>query len=221
MNDYPEIALLIDGEWRSRPARQERRTSPIENPATLAVIGAVPHATKADLDRALAAVERGFAIWRDTPIEARTRILKGAARILRERAGEIGRIMTLEQGKPLAEATGEVTRVAGTLEWDVEEARRAYGRIIPSDPSLSLYVLKRPRSDLGSGVRAVELPVRLADAQDGCRPGGRVFGHPESVGRDPRHGPGPGPVLRGSPVAALPAGVLNLVFGDPATISSI
>ena len=91
--------MYIDGSWTSGSGTWRE---PIINPATEEVIGHVPLADVADLDRALAAAARGFAVWRDTPIETRSRILLEAARLVRERAGRIGEIMTLEQGKGLA-----------------------------------------------------------------------------------------------------------------------
>jgi len=125
MSDYPKIEMFIDGVWIGA---DERENEPVINPANEKTLGLVPHATIDDLDRALKAAERGFPVWRDTPIEQRTRILKKAAALIRERSAEIGRVMTMEQGKPLAEASGEAMRIAGTLDWDTEQARRTYGR---------------------------------------------------------------------------------------------
>src|SRR5699024_9284180 len=116
-------ALLINGEWR---AAESGATLPVKNPATGEVIGQFAHAQQADLDAALAAADAGFKQWRDVPANKRSNILKKAANLLRERADDIAPLMTLEQGKPLAEARGEVLGGAGTLEWFAEEARRVY-----------------------------------------------------------------------------------------------
>ncbi|MDE1150537.1 MAG: NAD-dependent succinate-semialdehyde dehydrogenase [Azospirillaceae bacterium] len=210
---YPRIQLYIDGAWTDGTA--ERWTDVI-NPATEEVIGRVPHASVADLDRALAAAQRGFALWRDTPVAERTRILKTAARILRERSAEIGRIMTLEQGKLVAEATGEAQRVAGTLEWDTEEARRAYGRIIPTEPNLRLYVQRQPIGPVAAFVPwnfPAGSPMRkiAAALAAGC----------SVVLKSAEETPGTAvELVRCFADAGLPAGVLNLVFGDPPAISS-
>jgi len=211
--DYPAIRLFIDGEWTEGTGGA---WDDIINPATEQVIGRVPHASHADLERALAAAERGFLVWRDTPIADRTRILKTAARLLRERAGEVGRIMTLEQGKPLAEATGEAQRVSGTLEWDTEESRRAYGRIIPTDPNTLLTVIKRPIGPVAAFVPwnfPAGSPMRkmAAALASGC----------SVVLKPSEETPGTAQALvQIFADAGLPKGVLNLVFGDPATISS-
>ena len=211
-NDYPEIRMLIAGEWT---LGSSGRSDPVINPANEAEIGRVPHATRAELDRALAAAEQGFALWRDTATAERTRILKKAANLLRERSAAIGRIMTIEQGKPLPEATGEVVRVAGTLDWDVEQARRTYGRIIPSDPTTNLYVMRQPVGPVAAFVPwnfPAGSPMRkmAAALAAGC----------SVVLKASEETPGTACALSQCFVdAGLPAGVLNLVFGDPPTIS--
>ena len=83
------------------------------------------------MDAAIAAARAAFPKWRDAGPDFRSGILLKAAALLHQRADEIGRVMTLEEGKPLAEAVGEVHRAATGLQWNAEEGRRAYGRIIP------------------------------------------------------------------------------------------
>ena len=97
---YPELSLLIGGEWLSSEGRD---SSTVTNPATEEVIGRLPHAAKADLDRALAAAAEGFRIWRAIFPDERGRLLKRAAALLRERQEEIARIATTESGKVLVE----------------------------------------------------------------------------------------------------------------------
>jgi succinate-semialdehyde dehydrogenase / glutarate-semialdehyde dehydrogenase len=106
-------------------------TLAVLNPATGQEIGRVAHAGIADLDRALEATQRGFETWRDTPATERSAIMRRAAALMRERAADIGALMTLEQGKPLAEAKAEATVAADIIEWFAEEGRRVYGRIVP------------------------------------------------------------------------------------------
>ena len=101
---YPEVSLLIDGKWS--PA-QAGRTLEVLNPATGEPLGTVAHADRADLDRALEAAQKGFEVWRNVSAYDRSKIMRKAADLLRERADGIARMMTLEQGKPLAEAKGE------------------------------------------------------------------------------------------------------------------
>ena len=100
---YPEVSLYIDGRWDNAA----RETEPVLNPATGEAIGAVPHATRADLDAALEAAAKGFQTWRKVSAYDRYKIMRKAADILRGRVDEIARIMTLEQGKPIIEAIGE------------------------------------------------------------------------------------------------------------------
>ena len=104
---YPNVNLYIDGAWK--PAASGK-TLAVLNPATAEPIGTVAHAEKADLDAALAAAQKGFAIWRKVPPHERYRLMRKAADILRGRAGEIATLMTMEQGKPLVEVEGRDAR---------------------------------------------------------------------------------------------------------------
>ena len=114
---YPAVQLLIDGDWR---ASRSGKTLNVLNPATGEVNGTVAHAAIADLDAALAAAQKGFETWRRVSAYDRSRIMRKAAEILRGRVDEIGRIMTLEQGKPLVEAKGETAFSADIIEWFAE-----------------------------------------------------------------------------------------------------
>jgi len=126
---YPDVQLFIDGQWR---ASRDGRTLPVMDPATGETLGTVAHADIVDLDEALAAAERGFAVWRRTSAFDRYKIMQKAAHLLRERVETIARILTQEQGKPLAEARTETLAAADVVEWLAEEGRRSYGRIVPS-----------------------------------------------------------------------------------------
>ena len=124
---YESLALLIDGQFIA----EGRATIAVENPATGTELARLPVATTEDLDRALAAASRTFPAWRDTSAFERGQVLRRAAQIIRERADTIATTLTLEQGKPLAEARGEVLVSADIFDWAAEEARRVYGRIVP------------------------------------------------------------------------------------------
>src|SRR5712672_4258638 len=126
---YSNVNLFIDGAWR--PAIGGKTLS-VLNPATGEAIGTVAHAEKADLDIALAAAQKGFETWRKVSAHERYRLMRKAADILRSRAGDIATLMTMEQGKPLAESKGETLAGADVIDWFAEEARRAYGRVIPA-----------------------------------------------------------------------------------------
>src|SRR5271168_4153352 len=211
--EYPQISMYIDGSWSSGSGA---RREPVINPATEEVIGQAPIAERADLDRALVAAAKGFAVWRETSLEARSRILQEAARLVRERASRIGEMMTLEQGKPVGEARGEVGRTAGILQWDLEEARRAYGRVIPVDSNSLLLVHREPVGPVAAFTPwnfPAGSPMRkmAAALAAGCS---IIIKASEEV-------PGTAcELVRCLADAGVPAGVVNLVFGVPEEIST-
>jgi acyl-CoA reductase-like NAD-dependent aldehyde dehydrogenase len=126
---YTQLSLYIDGEFVNGGGRHEQD---VLNPATHEVIGKLPHATPADLGRALSSAQRAFESWRKSSPLERSKVLRKVAELARARAQEIGRCITLDQGKPLAESVGEVTVCAEHAEWHAEECRRIYGRVIPA-----------------------------------------------------------------------------------------
>src|ERR1019366_3920996 len=125
---YPALALHVAGQWRPRASGGER---PVFNPADESPLGALPLAGLDELNAAAAAAERGFQIWRRKPAHERCTIVRSAAGLLRQRAQEIAQVLTLEQGKPLAEALREVTLSADIIDFQAEEAKRLYGRMVP------------------------------------------------------------------------------------------
>src|ERR1700752_1178930 len=140
--NYPSVQLFIDGKWR--PAASGK-TIPVLNPATEEAVGNVAHAEKADLDEALAADEKGFKAWRVVSPYERSKVMRKAAELMRERADMIATIMTMEQGKILAEAKLETMAAADIIEWFAEEGRRAYGRLIPAGvPGVYQMAFKEP-----------------------------------------------------------------------------
>src|SRR5208282_2844765 len=118
---YPEISLYVDGGWCKGAGG---KSQPVLNPATGDAIGSVPHATRADLDRALNAAAKGFKAWRKVSAYDRYKLMRKAA--------DIAKTMTLEQGKPFVEAKGETLLGADIIDWFAEEGRRTYGRVIPA-----------------------------------------------------------------------------------------
>ncbi|MDO7843529.1 NAD-dependent succinate-semialdehyde dehydrogenase [Sphingomonas immobilis] len=137
----PKLGLYIAGEWLSGEGRDTHR---VVNPATGEGQADLPLATAADLDAALAAAERGFKTWRATPPEQRAAVLVKAAALLRERGDHIARIATLEQGKILAEAKGEIPASANLLEFHAGEAQRIYGRVLQRPAGTRSMVLQQP-----------------------------------------------------------------------------
>lgn len=211
---YPNVQLFIDGRW---VASEAKRTIPVVNPATGSIIGTVAHAGQEDLERALAAADRGFALWRRVSAFDRYKVMRKAADILREREALIAPLMTLEQGKPLNEARQEVRAAADTIDWFAEEGRRTYGRTIPSRAAgVRQEVIREPIGPVAAftpwNFPIVQL-VRKVSAALAC--GCSV------IAKAPEETPAsPAELIRAFSDAGLPDGVLNLVFGDPAEISS-
>ena len=142
MTDYTaDLALFVDGSWRIGEGRDAHN---VVNPATGGTIAELPLASAADMDEALAAAERGFTVWRATDVETRGGILRKAASLMRERADVIAHTLTLEQGKPISEARGEVMSSAAMFDWYAEEAKRNYGRVLVRPAGQRSIVVKQP-----------------------------------------------------------------------------
>ncbi len=125
MTQYPALHMIIDGQKISGGGR---RSFDVVNPATGEVIGALPLADPADLDRALEVAAKGFRIWRKSTPQERANVLQGAARLMLERADDLARIATMEQGKPFAEAKIELMMNVGLFNFYAGECFRIYGR---------------------------------------------------------------------------------------------
>jgi len=211
---YPDVRLLIGNEWSDATGG---KTIPVLNPATGKAIGTVAHASIADLDRALAAAQRGFEAWRKVPAFDRTAILRRAASLLRERAGDIAVLLTQEQGKPLAQAKAEALAGADIIDWFAAEGMRVYGRIVPSrNPAAQQLVLKEPVGPVAA-FTPWNFPInqvvrKLAAAlTTGC----------SFLCKAPEETPAsPAALFQCFVDAGVPAGVVGLVFGDPAEISN-
>jgi succinate-semialdehyde dehydrogenase/glutarate-semialdehyde dehydrogenase len=211
---YAELGLFIGGEWLGA---EGRKTSPVINPATEEVIGHVPHASKADLDRALAAALEGFKTWRAIFPDERGRILKRAADLLRERKEEIARIATTESGKVIHETRVEVMMSANIFEWYAEEGRRAYGRVLPQRaPGTRLAVVKEP-----VGPVAAFAPWNFPLGNPARKIGSALGAGCSVILKPAEEAPASGlAVARCLVDAGLPANVLAIVYGVPAEISS-
>ncbi|AGU49356.1 succinate-semialdehyde dehydrogenase NADP+ [Variovorax paradoxus B4] len=140
--DLLRSALFIDGAWVGNDA--DTRIE-VRNPATDQVVGTVPNAGHEETLRAIAAAERAFLLWRATTAEHRARILRKWFDLMMENQDDLALIMTSEQGKPLAEAKGEIAYAAAYVEWFAEEGKRVYGDMIPSPwPDKRIVVKKEP-----------------------------------------------------------------------------
>lgn len=211
---YPDVLLCIDGKWR---AAADGRSIPVLNPATEEVIGSVAYAGHSDLDAALVSAERGFAAWRKVSAFERGKIMRQAATLLRDRAENIARLMTLEQGKPLVQARLETAAGADIIDWMAEEGRRAYGRIVPGRASnVQQMVVKEP-----VGVVAAFSPWNFPINQAVRKISAALAAGCSIILKAPEETPAsPAELVRCFIDAGVPAGTVNLVFGVPAEISS-
>jgi succinate-semialdehyde dehydrogenase / glutarate-semialdehyde dehydrogenase len=210
---YSDVLLFIDGEWTKAAGG---RTIPVVNPATGEPIGSVAHAARSDLDHALEAADKGFRAWRKVSAFDRSKIMRKAANLLRERVDAIAPLLTLEQGKPLGDSKGETLAGADVIDWFAEEARRAYGRVIPARAEgVYQLVVKEPVGPVAAftpwnfPINQVvrKLPCALAA---GCS---IIVKAPEETPASPAE------LIRCFADAGVPAGVVNLVYGVPSEIS--
>lgn len=211
---YTDTRLLINGQWCDAASG---KTLNVVNPATGKTIGKVAHADIADLDRALAAAQQGFEAWRKVPANERATTMRKAAALVRERAADIARLLTQEQGKPFAEARVEVLSAADIIEWFADEGRRVYGRIVPSRNLLAQQlVMKEPLGPVAAFTPwnfPINQVVRKLSAAlaSGC----------SFLVKAPEETPAsPAALLQAFVDAGVPAGTVGLVFGDPAQIST-
>ena len=210
---YPEVSLYVDGGWCKGAGG---KSQPVLNPATGEAIGSVPHATRADLDRALHAAEKGFKAWRKVSAHDRYKLMRKAADIVRGRADDIAKTMTLEQGKPFVEAKGETLLGAEIIDWFAEEGRRTYGRVIPARAEgVYQLVIKEP-----VGPAAAFTPWNFPINQAVRKISAAIAAGCSVILKGPEETPGScAALVQAYAEAGLPAGVLNLVFGVPAEIS--
>jgi|SRR5580658_134163 succinate-semialdehyde dehydrogenase/glutarate-semialdehyde dehydrogenase len=210
---YPDVSLFIDGAWTKAAAG---RTIPVLNPATGEPVGTVAHAERSDLDRALEAADKGFRAWRKVSAFDRSKLMRKAANLLRDRVEAIAPLMTLEQGKPLAEAKGEILAAADTIDWFAEEARRAYGRVIPARAEgIYQLVVKEP-----VGPVAAFTPWNFPINQIVRKLSGALAAGCSIIVKAPEETPAsPAELIRAFVDAGVPAGTVNLVYGVPAEIS--
>lgn len=207
-----QLGLYIAGEWLTA---SDRDTHDVLDPATGHTHAPLPLATTADLDRALEASARGFVAWRATAPEVRAQVLSRTATLLRERADQIARIATLEQGKPQAEAKGEIGLAASLLDFHAGETVRIYGRVLQRPSGTRSLVLQQPVGPVVAfcawNFPALNVVRKLGPAiAAGCsiiiKPSEETAGTAIEV-------------MRCFQDAGLPGDVAQMVFGVPDTIS--
>ena len=207
-----DLKLFINGSWRSG---EDRDHFTVVDPTTGSGIAEVPLATQADLDEALETARRTYPEWRATDVEKRSAILHKAAKILKERAEEIGRTLTQEQGKPFAEAKGEVFGAASLFDWYAEEIKRDYGRVLVRPPGQLSRVMHEPVGPVAT-FTPWNFPIYLlakkvaAALAAGC----------SVISKPPEETPGSTvAIARALDEAGLPKGVFQLVHGVPDMVS--
>lgn len=206
---YEKLELLIAGEWTQGTSG---KTEPVINPATEEVLGQLPHASPADLDRAIEASREGFKVWSSMTAVARQEIMERAARLMEERKQDMARNLTMEMGKPVGEAAMELDFVIGATRWYAEEGKRAYGRLVPPRfPGARQMVMKEPVGPSSAFVAwnfpGVNVIRKVAGALGaGC----------SIVIKASEETPGTCiAIARCFMDAGVPAGVINVVFGVP------
>ena len=210
---YQDVSLYIDGGWTKASGG---RTSPVVNPATGEEIGTFAHADKSDLERAVQAADKGFKAWRKVSAFDRYKVMRKAGELLRARADEIAKTLTLEQGKPVAEAKLEIMNGADVIDWFAEEGRRAYGWIIP--PRFEGHyqlAIKEPVGPVAAFTPwnfPVNQAVRKISAALGAGCSIVIKGAEDTPGSIAG-------LIRAYADAGVPAGVVNLVYGDPSEVS--
>ena len=210
---YPTLNLYIDGQFMHGGGRREQD---VVNPATNQVIARLPHATREDLDKALGSAQRAFESWRKSSPMERSKILRKVAELARERANDIGRNIVRDQGKPLAEAIGEVNACSEHAEWHAEECRRIYGRVIqPRNDGVRQLVLREP-----IGVCAAFSPWNFPFNQAIRKITAAIGAGCTIILKGPEDAPSAVVALaRLFHDAGLPKGCLNIVWGVPHEVS--
>src|SRR3954467_1840703 len=206
--------LYIDGQWTD--ATGGKRLAVI-NPATEETIAEVAFGTREDCKRAIAAAKQAMVGWMKLTSWDRAKILKKTADLMRERADAIARTLTMEQGKPLLEAKGEVLHSADTFEWFAEEGKRAYGQVIPnSAPGKRHLTIKHPVGVVGAiGPWNFPITLQARKIAPALAAGCTIVCKPAS--QTPLSLIG---VFECLIDAGLPKGVANLIMGPAADISA-
>ena len=216
-----DAKLLIGGAWDEADGGGR---FDVTDPATGDVVATAANATQADVARAIDAAEAALPAWRTAPAIERARLLRRSAELIRRDADMIGAVMTAEQGKPLAEARGEVEYAASFMEWFAGEAERVYGQVVPPMNARNrVLVLRQP-----VGVTAAITPWNFPAAMITRKLGPALAAGCTSIVKPASATPLTAALIcRAIEEAGAPAGVVNLItsrssgmvartlFGDP------
>ena len=210
---YSKFGQFINGKWQQA---EKNESYNVINPATEELIGKASKASPADVDKALKSAEKGFEIWKKTAPWQRSYILRKIADLIREKKDVLAKWITLEVGKPLAEGIGEVGASADIFEWNAEETKRIYGQTVESRfPDTRVHIYYQPVGVVAALV-PWNFPLTLASRKisTALAAGCSVICKPDVIS--------PGCVMELVNIckeAGVPDGVINLLSGDPASIT--
>jgi succinate-semialdehyde dehydrogenase/glutarate-semialdehyde dehydrogenase len=210
---YEKFGQFINGKWQKS---ENNETYDVINPATEEIIGKASKAGKGDVEKALKAAEQGLKVWRNTTPWQRSYIIRKIADRIREKQDVLAKWMTLEVGKPLAEGVGEAGGAADIFEWNAEETKRIYGQTVESRfPDTRVHVYYQPVGVVAALV-PWNFPLILASRKisTALAAGCSVICKPDVIT--------PGTVMELVNICkecGVPDGVVNLLSGDPASIS--
>ncbi|MBS0246572.1 MAG: NAD-dependent succinate-semialdehyde dehydrogenase [Proteobacteria bacterium] len=213
--EFPnEVLLFIDGNWRKAGGGD---FIPILNPASGATVGQLASANVPDIEEAALAAAKGFKIWKAKSANERQALMRKAAGLLRERAAPIAKMMTIEQGKPLAQARMETLAAADVIDWMAEEARRTYGRVIPArSATVDQRVLMEP-----VGPVAAFTPWNFPINQAVRKIAAALAAGCSIIVKGPEDTPAScAELIRAFVDAGIPGSVVQLLYGKPAEISA-
>ena len=203
--------MLINGQWSKGSGERIE----VLNPARGTVVGTVPHATAREVDTALNAAQTAFGTWSKEPPATRARLLKRAAEIIADQTDSLARLMTSEQGKPVREAAGEISKLAETFEFYAAEATRVFGEIIPNDENAFQSLVLREPIGVIAAISPWNYPAELigwkiaAGLAAGCT---FVVKPPELTPLTPLA------IAACLAEAGFPAGAVNMVTGGGSTV---
>ena len=211
---YSKFGQFIEGKWQPS---EKKETYDVINPATEEIIGKASKASPVDVEKALNSAAKGFAIWRKFSPWKRAEIIRKIADLMRKKNNELAKWMTLETGKPLAEGLAEVSGSADIFEWNAEETKRIYGQTVQSRFENTRVIINYEPVGVVAALSPWNFPLILAARKisTALAAGCSVICKPDVIT--------PGTVMELVDIISqcgVPPGVVNLLSGDPPSISS-
>lgn len=211
---YSKFGQFIDGKWQQS---EKKETYDVINPATEEVIGKASKASSADVSKALKSAEKGFAVWKKFSPWKRAEIIRKIADLMRKKNNELAKWMTLETGKPFSESLAEVSGSADIFEWNSEETKRIYGQTVQSRFENTRVIINYEPVGVVAALSPWNFPLVLAARKisTALAAGCSVICKPDVIT--------PGTVMELVDIIShcgVPPGVVNLLSGDPPSIST-